>query len=282
MNLAEYAAENHLHRVGARPPLHAYLNEVWRRRLFIYSLSKFRIQAQHQRSRLGMAWIVINPLLETVIYGTIFGIILGSTRPPNFIEFLIVGLFIYDVISSSLTAGAKSITGNGALVQSLSFPRMVLPLASTVQEFLNFVPKLIVMVTIVAIFGSPPNVRWLLMLPLIAMMVLFSTGLALIMARLTVHFTDLNKLLPFITRILFYTSGVFFAIETVFAGHPTIARLYEFQPFHEFLSLARNILIENTPVDNMFWLYASIWAVVTFAIGVWFFWSAEESYGRND
>ncbi len=285
MHLADDVAPGGLNRVGARPPLGAYLREVWARRQFIQSLAQFRIEAENQRNRLGLLWVVLKPLLEAAVYGVLFGLLLGKNgRPPSFVEFLIIGIFMFQFFSSTFTAGAKSITSNSALVQSLSFPRMTLPLSLVVQRFLSFLPTIAIMVVLVMATGTLPQVQWLLMLPLIALFFCFNAGLTLITARLTVHFRDLSQLLPFIARLLFYTSGLFFSIDQRLSDHPTLLRIADFQPLHEFLTLARSILL-NGPTYEIkleYWLYASVWSFGILAIGAVFFWRAEERYGRTD
>lgn len=270
--------------VGGRPPLPEYLRQVWQRRSFIYALARFRIEAENQQNRLGMAWVVLKPLLNAGLYGTIFGVLLASGRPPHFVEFLVIGVFLFEFFATSFTSGAKSITTNTALVQSLAFPRMALPVAVVLQRLLQFVPMLAIMVVAVAAFGHPVSVGWLLLVPLTALLFLFNTGLALVAARLTVHVRDLNNLLPFLTRITFYTTGIFFSIEQRFADDPLVLRIASFVPLHEFLTLARGILLDDPAFEAPpeFWWYACAWSITVLVVGVLFFWSAEERYGRTD
>jgi teichoic acid transport system permease protein len=284
MHLADDVAPGGLARVGARPPLGAYLREVWARRQFILSLAQFRIEADNQRNRLGMLWVVLQPILEASVYGLVFGMLLAGSRPPNFVEFLVIGVFMFQFFSSTFAAGSKSITGNIALLQSLSFPRMTLPISLVVQRLLLFIPTIGIMLILVMLTGNKPQVNWLLLIPLVGIFFFFNAGLTLITARLTVHVRDLKQLLPFITRILFYTSGLFFSVDARFKDHPKILRFADFQPIHEFLTLARGILLDGKAyeVKMNYWLYTSIWAFGIFAVGVVFFWVAEERYGRAD
>lgn len=285
MSLAEDAARAGLHKVGGRPPLGQYLSDVWRRREFIYSLARFRIEAENGRNRLGMGWVVLKPLINAGVYGAIFGILLGSNaRPDHFVEFLIIGVFMFEYFSTCFTTGSKSITSNAALVQSLSFPRMALPLALVAQRLLQFLPMVVIMLIIVTAFGTAPKLDWLLLVPLVVLFTVFNTGLTLITARLTVHFRDLTQLLPFIARFFFYTSGIFFSVEKRFQDHPTVLKVADFQPIHEFMSLARGMLLDGTyyAVKPEYWLYSGLWAVAFLVVGVLFFWAAEERYGRTD
>ena len=285
MSLAEYAAREGLHKVGGRPPIFAYLADVWRRRAFIYSLARFRIEADNGRNRLGMGWVVLKPLINAAVYGTIFGILLGSrARPDQFILFLVIGVFFFEYFSSCFTSGAKSITKNAALVQSLSFPRMSLPLALVVQRLLEFAPMVVIMLGLVLGFGNAPMWDWLLLIPLVALFTVFNVGLTLITARMTVHFRDLTQLLPFVSRFFFYTSGTFFSVERRFGENETIMTIADFQPIHEFMDLARGIMLQGTDytVKPEYWVYAAGWSVLFLIVGTVYFWAAEERYGRTD
>lgn len=284
MSLADYAAQHNLARVGARPPLPIYLVQVWQRREFIFSLAKFKMESENQRNRLGMGWVILKPLLNALVYGVIFGILLSSSKPDKFVGFLVIGVFLFEFFSQSFTTGAKSITSNNALVQSLSFPRMSLPLAKVTEKFLHFLPTIPIMLVFVLAMGERPRLRWLLLVPLVLIFFVFNAGLTLITARLTVHFRDLSQLLPFISRAIFYTTGIFFSIEKRFGTHPTVMTIVDFQPIHEFLSLGRGLLLTGPdyPMHNIYWLYASIWSLTVLAIGIVFFWAAEERYGRVD
>jgi teichoic acid transport system permease protein len=204
--------------------------------------------------------------------------------PNHYIVFLVVGVFMFDYFSDCFTFGSKSITRNANLVQSLSFPRMSLPLALVIDKLLEFVPMLAIIYGVVLVYGVRPELEWLLMIPVVVLFTVFNTGVTMITARLTVHFRDLTQLLPFASRILFYTSGVFFSMELAFANNPTVLRIMEFQPVHEFLTLGRSVLLDEPgfTVKPEFWLYASVWALAVIVLGSVFFWAAEERYGRVD
>ena len=285
MSLADEAARAGLHKVGARPPFWAYLRAVWRRRQFIYRLARFRIEAQNGQNRLGMAWVLLKPIIDAIVYGTVFGLFLmRGNIPHHYILFLIVGVFLFDFFSSCFTAGAKSITRNANLVQSLSFPRMALPLALVTEKFLEFVPMLGIIFATVLFSGIRPEAEWLLMIPVVALFGIFNTGVTMFTARLTVHFRDLTQLLPFVSRLLFYTSGVFYSLDLAFAGNELALRIIDAQPLHEFLSLGRSVLLDEPgfTAKPEFWLYASAWALTSIVVGSLFFWAAEERYGRVD
>ncbi|MEH3033043.1 MAG: ABC transporter permease [Aeromicrobium erythreum] len=285
MSLADEAARAGLHKVGGRPPLGAYLHQVWERREFIYALARFKIEAENGRNRLGMAWVVLKPLINAGVYGLVFGLLLGTHRDvEDFIAFLVIGVFMFEYFSTCFTTGSKSITSNAALVQSLSFPRMSLPLALVAQRLLQFVPMIGIMAVVAVCFGNWPSWHWIMLLPLVVLFTTFNVGITLFTARLTVHFRDLTQLLPFIARFFFYTSGIFYSIDERFPEGSTFRKIADLQPIHEFLTLGRSILLDGPqytmPID--FWFYATGWSAALLVLGTLFFWSAEERYGRTD
>ncbi|MFT3969533.1 MAG: ABC transporter permease [Micropruina sp.] len=280
MTVAQLAADRGLHRVGARPPLASYLKQTWARRQFVVKMAQFRLRADLEDNRLGVVWLLLQPVLNALVYGTIFYFLQSDRRPQDYVAHVVIGVFLFQFFSRSLSDGAKSITGNRALVQSLAFPRLTLPLAEVMEQFLSLLPSMGLLLVILPLLGHPPTWSWLLMVPLLALYTLFNAGIAMIAARLTVHVRDLTQVLPFISRILFYTSGVLFDVNRIFESHPWVIAVYDLHPLYQVLTIARHSLMGGD-YNHRFWLYLSVYAVVVFLVGLVFFWVAEERYGRD-
>jgi teichoic acid transport system permease protein len=281
MNLADYALKHGLSQVGVRPKFFEYLGQVWDRRDFAFTMSLYASEAQNARTRLGRWWLVLLPSLQAFAYGLVFGLILGDLRPANFIPFLITGVFLFSFFSGSFSAGAKAITSNTGLLRTLSFPRILLPLSAVIREFINFLPQLALLPLVMVMFGQDITWDWLYLIPIAFLMFLFSTGLAMISARLKVQVKDLGKLVPFITRLMFYSSGIFFEIERIFAGYPELLAIVMLNPVYDFISLARGALVNDMEMTPFLWIVSSIWSVGVFVFGVLYFWRAEARYGRD-
>lgn len=285
MSTEEYALSHGLKKVGARPGLIRYVREALTRIDFAYTLASYGNEASNAKSRLGSWWNILLPTIQAATYGLIFGLILGASKPDNFLPFLFTGVFLFSYVQGSFTNGAGSIVNRAGLVRSLSFPRVLLPLSVVMSQTIALFPQLLVLAVILIVvqgFGSI-TVGWLMMIPLIALMFVFNFGLAMIMARVTVHVQDLNKLVPFITRIMFYVSGVFFSLEKIFSDPDSIwAKLIQFNPIFDFLNLARGYLVTGYQVRVEEWIAVIIWSFSLAVLGLIFFWSAEERYGRED
>ena len=267
--------------MGARPSFFNYIAETWLRKDFAIALSTFSNEAANARNRLGKWWNILLPTIQAATYGLIFGVILGDSRPDNFLPFLFTGVFLFSFMSGSFYSGASSITSNSGLVRSLSFPRALLPISTVITQFINLLPQLGILLVTLLIIQREITWSWFALIPILLLMTMFASGLAMIAARLTAQVRDLSKLIPFFTRIAFYVSGIFFSVEQVLAGYPQIFAIVKFNPVYDFIEIARGALVKGYTMETDIWIACTAWAVVTFAVGIVFFWKAEEEYGRD-
>jgi teichoic acid transport system permease protein len=281
VSLAEYAKQHGLTKVGARDPLLSYIKHTWQRRDFAYVMALYTDQANSSRNRLGRWWLVLVPTLQAAVYGLIFGILLGGSRPENFIPFLITGVFLFSFLQGAYSSGANSVTSNIGLVRSLSFPRILLPINALIQQVFSLLPQVALLLITLLLFQQQVTWNWLFLIPILLLMVIFGFGLATISARLTVHVQDLNKLNPFLTRVVFYSSGIFFSIETVLKDYPVAMQIATWNPVYVYISLARGAMVEGYAMTAGMWIGAVMWAFGLFIVGTIFFWRAEERYGRE-
>jgi len=281
VSLAEYAEKHGLKRVGARPKFAEYIKDSVRRIGFAWTLSSFTNEASDARTRLGKWWTFLLPAIQAATYGLIFGLILGSNRPENYLAFLFTGVFLFAFMSGALSSGSTAITGNAGLVNSLSFPRVLLPISAVIRQFLNFWPSLIMLVVALLATQNWPTWSWLLEIVVILLMTMFATGLGIIAARVNAQMRDLGKLIPFFTRIMFYVSGVFFLTDRVFADYPLLLTVASFNPFYDFIQLSRGLLVHGYEPTASLWINCIAWAIVMPVVGVVYFWKAEEVYGRD-
>lgn len=279
----ELAARYGLAQSGARPTLVAYIRLLWGRRHFIVEYARARNEAKYTATALGQAWQVLTPLMNAAVYYFIFGVLINTKRGvPNYIAFLVVGVFIFTYTQSALLGGSRSISGNLGLVRALHFPRATLPLASTIMELQSLFVAVPVMCTIVLITGEPITWSWLLLIPALFLQTLFNGGLSLIFARATSQMRDMEQLLPFALRTWMYASGIFFVIPEFARDAPTAVRvLLEGNPGYVYIEIVRGALMSSHHIQPYIWLLAVLWGVCTFVVGFVYFWRAEERYGRG-
>jgi teichoic acid transport system permease protein len=296
--LAELATGHGLKQSAARPPMLTYIRQLWQRRHFIWAFASAKNISMYTESRLGQVWQVLTPLLNATVYYLIFGLLLGTSRglPHNtFIPFLVCGVFVFTFTQRSVQSGAKSIGDNLSLIRALHFPRASLSLAYTIIELQQLLVSMAVLFVIVLGFGEPITWRWLLLVPVLVMQLMFNVGISLALARIGAFNRDINQLLPFILRTWLYFSGIIYSLSGLTHGkrlvhHPWVGHVLEANPGYIFVELSRYSLLDsyrgyvhNTLREQTMhlWWYAIGWAVLMFLVGFWFFFRAEERYGRG-
>ncbi|MEU6443562.1 ABC transporter permease [Streptomyces sp. NPDC047046] len=285
---AELAARYGLSVSGARPPLAEYVRQLWSRRHFILAFSTAKLTAQYSQAKLGQLWQVMTPLLNAGVYLLIFGLLLGTSRGvPDFVPFLVTGVFIFTFTQSCAMAGTRAISGNLGLVRALHFPRASLPISFALQQLQQLLYSMIALVVILFAFGVWPRPSWVLVVPALVLQFVFNTGLALILARVGAKTPDVAQLMPFITRTWMYTSGVMFSLNHMLAKHDLpgwVHTVLQCNPTAVFIDLTRFALIDSFHADQLpphVWAIALGWALLSGVGGFVYFWKAEERYGRG-
>lgn len=280
---ADLAQQFGLKSIGLRPPIPAYLRSIWARRYFVIELSRAREQSTNAESRLGQFWQVLNPLLNIAVYFLVFGVLFQARATvPNYISFLVIGVFIFTYTQQAVLGGARSIANNLGLVRALHFPRALLPLSVVIEEFFTLATALLICIVIVLVTGEGISFSWLLLIPALLLQTMFNLGLAFILARMTERVRDVAQLLPFLLRTWLYLSGVVFPIQTIVEEQAGwIGFLLSFNPAAVYIELARDALLTSYSAPPITWVYAVFWGFVTLGFGFMYFWKAEEKYGRG-
>lgn len=278
---AEVAAQYGLAPSSARPAFGTYVRQLWQRRHFITAFARSRAVSQYSGARLGQLWQLLTPLMNAAIYYFVFGFLFKGTRTiDNFIAFLVTGVFVFSFTSRSVTSGARAIAGNLGLIRALHFPRASLPISLTIVEFQQLLVSMAVLCVIVLGTGEPITLNWLTVIPALALQTLFNLGLGLTIARVGAKIPDVSQLLPFLTRAWLYMSGVLYSIpQRVHDVH--LREIMMANPATVYIELVRDGLIDKHAAPAHAWELGIAWAVVAFCIGFWYFWAAEEKYGRG-
>jgi teichoic acid transport system permease protein len=274
-----------LMRLGGTPPLREYLRSLWSRRQFAWATARGELQTQHMNTVLGNAWHLLNPLMLIGVYFLVFGVVLDTTRglpEGTFLPFLTIGIFSYQFAQKAVTGGARTITSNQGLIRSLQFPRALLPIATVLRETMAYGPAFAVMLLVVLLTGEFTGFRSVIVIPVLALTLVFNIGMTFISARLTDKFRDLENVLPYLFRLAFYGSGVIYSVDG-YLDDPLVRQLFLANPFYVYISLVREyLMVSYSPsyVGRM-WLSAVVWAVAAFVVGLLVFRAGEREYGRG-
>lgn len=264
--------------LSRRPPLGVYLRSLWARREFALLVPLGEMRQRNMDTLLGSSWHLLNPLFQAGIYYLLFGVLLQQrAEVDNYPAWLIIGLFLFGLTQKSVQSSARIIVTKAQMLRSLNFPAGILPISVNLSEILAFIPAVAVLLFVVIATGERPSLAWALLLPLLLVQVVMNLGLSLIVARLTVHFRDLDNLLNHLLRMWMYFSGVLFPIDLAPEG--IIRELLRINPPHTFLATARGLLLDGT-LDVRSATWAAGWAIGAFVIGLLFFHRNEGRYSN--
>ena len=276
-------ATGHLRSSDVSESLFTYVRHSWQRRHFAFAMPADKFRSRNQNTVLGNLWNLLNPLLTAGVYFLIFGVILNASRGiDNYFFWLVIGLFVFRLTQSTVMQGAVSITSRQGLVRSLRFPRVLLPVASTIGELLTFAFE--VLILFVFAFATGEGISWrIIILPAALLLhTTFNFGCALIAARCNDSFRDVEKFLPFVFQILRYLSGVMVPLALFGDRGPRIIyTLLSWNPLVWILDIYRWIFLGDTfgmQASDVF--IAVTTTFIVFLVGLKFFASAEHRYGR--
>ena len=262
------------HRIGL-PPLRPYVRELWRRRQFAIELSRTTLRAQHFKTALGQLWLVINPLMLTLVYFLLVEILRGGTRGAVFFAHLMIGMFAFHYMVGAVNQGARSVVGSGRLVLNTAFPRVLLPLSSVRTAFMRFLPTIPVYAVVHVIAGLPIGPHLLWVFPIFLILTIFTAGVVMLAATAQVYFRDVRNFLPYFNRIWMYGTPVLYYYDEVPSRLQWIIDLNPLTPIFAALSDVANRGLDPNPT---YLLWGLAWALVLFVAGALFFMSREREF----
>ena len=256
------------------PPLRKYWRSLWSRRTFISEYSRSELREQHFDSIFGQLWLVLNPLMLSGVYFLLIVIIGGSGGTTRY-GHLTASLFLFYLVSNSLSGGVKSVTAGQRLILNTAFPRMMLPISATVIAFFKFLPTIMVYRIMRTILGLPFGWEMLWSIPIIIITLIFSLGVAILISTINVYFRDIASFLPYLTRTFLYLSPILYEASAL---KPELRVFEYFNPLFPILeSWSLSIVHAEAPnLSSM--LTALAWAVGVLLLGTYFFLSREREF----
>jgi teichoic acid transport system permease protein len=260
--------------------LGAYLRDLWRRRDYLLRVPVEDLRVQHAHTLLGNLWLLLNPALQVAVYLLVFGLLIELDRGvEDYLAFLTVGVFVFHQAQRTVSAGARSVVANVGLIRALRFPRAALPVGSAIGQLLSFTPVLVVMLAVTVAHGYAPGLRWLTLPGLLLALTAFGLGAGLAAARANHTYRDLENLLPFLFRLLFYLSGVLYSVEH-FVDDKVLRSLFALDPLYCLITTWRWALL-GTEASGLVWAGTIGWPIITLVGGFAAFRSREATYGSG-
>ncbi len=185
------------------------LVEIWKYRELLYFFIWRDIKVRYKQTIIGASWAIIQPVLAMIIFTIFFGYIakIPSDNIPYTI-FSFAALVPWIFFANGLTQCSESLVSNSNLIKKVYFPRIIIPIASVLSGFVDFILAFIVLLLMMPFFGMLPsmNILWIPFFILLACVT--SLGVGLWFATMNVLFRDVRHVVPFLIQLWLFASPV--------------------------------------------------------------------------
>ena len=235
------------------------------------------IKIKYRRSVLGVFWTLLNPLCMMIILSIVFSN-LFKFDIENFPLYILSGQVIFNFYSDSTSGAMSSIIGSAALIKKVYVPKYLFVISRVFSSFINlmasFTALLIVMV------ATRTELHWtvfLVPIPLF-LLVLFSLGIGLALAAITVKFRDIMHLYTVFVTALLYLTPVIYPMSILPSWLYKVVML---NPITNILMMFRDVMLENTIFNMTSLMIAIIESVLSLGIGLYIFYKNQDQFILN-
>jgi ABC-2 type transport system permease protein len=217
-----------------------------------YNIARNDFKLRFFGSFLGYLWQLVRPLMlfgVLYVFFTKVAHVNGTTQPGHaHYGAQLLGSIVLFTFFGEATAGAvRSVVDRENLVRKIQFPRMVIPLSVVLLALFNLALNTVVVLGFALGEGVRPAASWLELPLIVGMLVLFATGIAMLLSALFVNFRDIQPIWDVVNQILFYASPVIISIATIREKlSATLVHVYMLNPLAVVFQQFRHAMVTHT------------------------------------
>lgn len=243
-------------------------------------LTKKNVKLKYRNSWLGILWSFIQPLLHMIVLSVVFGNLLGrkSADIVCYPVYIFTGRLLFSFFTSSSKQAMTSFRRNQAIIKKVYVPKYMYPLSSILSNFVTFAISIICLICVWIFFkwtgiqgGHDLTLTPYVLLCWVPMLLLliFCTGVGLILSVISVYFRDVEYIWDVFTQLLFYMVPIIYHFNKI--KTPWIRTVIKLNPLYSMIELFRHCVLYGQIMSWKLLLYATVVACLTFVIGLWFF-----------
>jgi len=234
--------------VAASPWYETGLAEVVRAYELLLVFTWRQIGVQYKQAILGIGWAVLSPLLSTLVFTFIFGMLASfPSEALPYPLFVLSGLITWQFFARAITSGSGSILGNSHIITKVYFPRMILPLSAVLAGLVDYVVNLTVLLLLMVFYGRAPGVELLLLPVFLALATMMGFAFSLWLSALNALYRDVGFMIPIALQAWMFLTPVIYPISLV---PESLHWLMQLNPMTVVVQGARwAVLPEATPPD---------------------------------
>jgi len=194
-----------------------YWTDLWRYRELFLILAWRDISVRYKQTIIGILWAIIRPFLTMVVFTVIFGRIakLPSDGNAPYALMVFAAMLPWSLFSNALSESSNSLISNANLIGKVYFPRLIIPAATLVTAFIDFLISFIILIGMMVYYQFAPGWHMLFLPFFIILALLASLGPGLWITALNVKYRDFRYIIPFVVQFGLYVSPVGFSSKVV-------------------------------------------------------------------
>jgi ABC-type polysaccharide/polyol phosphate export permease len=256
------------------------LREFWRYRSLLRMLVVRDLKTRYRSSALGVMWSFLQPLGMMLVMTFAFGVInRGPANMEHYNVFILSGLLAWNFFSAAVVGGSGSILNNSALVKKVYFPRMVLPVSVVMSSLVNFMLALPVWLMVTIASGHPLHATLLFLPVVIVIQVVFTLGVAFMLATLNVFYRDTQFIIELGMLALFFLTPIWYDISQAPAGIGLWVR--RLNPMASLVNIYQDLMYWGRITDFDFVLRTGLTALVILVVGYLIFRRFSPRFGEE-
>lgn len=201
-----------------RGGINLHLGEVWSYRELLGFLAWRDVKIRYKQTALGAVWAILQPLLAMVVFSVFFGRFAGlenRTGGAPYPIYVYAGLLPWTFFANAINAGSSSLVGSANLITKVYFPRLIVPLSAVGAGLVDLGISFLVLLGLMAYYGTALSVQLLLVPLLLAGTLLAATGMGSLLAALTVSYRDFRYVVPFMIQLWMFATPVIYPSSLV-------------------------------------------------------------------
>ena len=262
--------------------LDLHLQDLWRYRDLVRLFVRRDFVAQYKQTILGPAWLVLQPLLTTLVFTVFFGKMAGlSTGGIPGLLFYLSGQIVWGYFASVLTVTSDTFIANAHIFGKVYFPRLVVPVSVLISQLFQFGLRILIFLVFFAVYAlrgapiHPTGSLWIFPLALLVMMAL-ALGLGILFSAMTAKYRDLRFLLTFGVQLLMFTTTAVFPLSAVPPGNYRLLILAN--PMTSVMECFRQAFLGAGEFHTVHLLYSAGFALCALTAGLLSFTRIERNF----
>lgn len=231
-----------------------YAKKIFKTRYFWIHLVKSDLKSRFRRSKLGMLWMLVQPLLLTIIMSVVFSTVFHQPL-GEYSVYILSGIVVWDIISSCTIAGGGSIMSAEQYIRQFNHPVTIYTLRSALLYIIMFLIELIALV-IWILFTKPENIVLAITTLPLTLLLYFSLAWSIttIAGYTNTKYRDYPQMMGLIMQTIWYLSPVFFK-EEMFTLNPALNLMFHLNPITHILNLIREPFLYGRMPEAISYLF---------------------------